>query len=213
MKTNALRTTNGKDFTFQKRTDEFRWPFKTMVMVLLAISLLALLLAPAQMPADYSWIRHTTSESAAQGVQGAWLARLGFMLFGLMVIWLAQSLREEWPTAVRWMQAAFGVFMVGAAVFSKRAWRPEAAYDPVEDALHSFAATAMGFAFTIGVVANLLRRDRDRFGRVIDLSAAVAAVVIPLAMLTLPEWDGLMQRGMFIISYLWFGFEALRSHR
>lgn len=213
MKTNALGATNGKDFTFQKRTDGFRWTFKTMVMVLHAISLLALLLAPTQMPADYSWIRHTTSESAAQGVQGAWLARLGFLLFGLMVIWLAQSLREEWPTAVRWMQAAFGVFMVCAAVFSKRAWRPEAVYDPVEDALHSFAATAMGFAFTIGVVASLLRRDRDRFGRVIDLSAAVAAVAIPLAMLALPEWDGLMQRGMFIISYLWFGFEALRSHR
>ncbi|HET9901772.1 MAG TPA: hypothetical protein VFR46_12025 [Actinomycetes bacterium] len=64
-------------------------------MVGLALSAIALGAAPALMPDDYSWIGHTTSESAAQGVSGAWLARLGFLLFGLSAIWLAaQRLRR-----------------------------------------------------------------------------------------------------------------------
>jgi hypothetical protein len=41
----------------------------------------------------------------------------------------------------------------------------------------------------------------------------VAATAIPLAMIALPEWDGLLQRGIFAISYLWFGLEALRTHQ
>jgi hypothetical protein len=48
------------------------------------------------MPADYSWVSNTTSESAAQGVQGAWMARLGFVLFGMSVILLvAESRRRQ----------------------------------------------------------------------------------------------------------------------
>jgi hypothetical protein len=42
--------------------------------------------------------------------------------------------------------------MAGAAAFSMRAWMPSAAFDPIEDGLHSFAATAMGFSFALGVL-------------------------------------------------------------
>lgn len=61
---------------------------------LLILSVLALLFAPSQMPASYDWVQHTTSESAAQGIEGAWVARLGFMLFGLVVIWQTVILHE-----------------------------------------------------------------------------------------------------------------------
>jgi len=44
-----------------------------------------------------------------------------------------------------------------------------------------------------------------------DLVAVVAAIAIPLAMSALPEWDGLLQRGMFAIAYMWYGFELLRT--
>lgn len=53
------------------------------VIALLVVSAAALVLAPAFMPAGYDWVRHTTSESAAQGLAGAWVARLGFVAFGL----------------------------------------------------------------------------------------------------------------------------------
>lgn len=179
---------------------------------LLAISLLALLLAPLQMPDGYSWLRHTTSESAAQGTPGAWLARLGFLVFGLTVLWIASQQSERWTVPVRWLHAAFGVLMIATAAFSTRPWLPGVPYDPVEDALHSFTATAMGFAFAIGVVLRLLRRREGLVSRVFDLVAVGSAIVIPLAMSALPEWQGLLQRGMFVIAYIWYGAESLGIH-
>jgi hypothetical protein len=56
------------------------------VLSCLTVSALALAVAPMLMPESYSWVVHTTSESAAQGVNGAWLARLGFVAFGFAVL-------------------------------------------------------------------------------------------------------------------------------
>lgn len=178
---------------------------------LLIVSSLALLLAPLNMPDSYSWLRHTTSESAAQGVMGAWLARLGFLIFGLTVVWLSERLLASWPLPVRLMHGAFGLLMVATAVFSSRPWLPNQAYDPVEDALHSFTATAMGFAFAIGAGIRLWHRGQGRWGRFWDVVAIVASVAIPLAMSALPDWDGLLQRGMFATAYIWYGFELLHQ--
>ena len=182
---------------------------KVLAIGLLVLSALALLLAPLIMPASYSWLQHTTSESAAQGIDGAWLARLGFLIFGLTVLWLTAHLIANWPSPVRWLHGAFGLFMVGAAVFSSKPWLPNLPFDPVEDALHSFTATAMGFAFAGGVGLRLWQRREQRIGQILDVIAILASVAIPLAMSVLPEWDGLLQRGMFATAYIWYGFELL----
>lgn len=55
-----------------------------------------------------------------------------------------------------WLHAAFGVLLAASAAFSTRPWREGAAFDRTEDALHSVAGTAMGFAFALGAVAVLV---------------------------------------------------------
>ncbi len=182
--------------------------------LLLAISAFSLLAAPLLMPESYSWLSHTTSESGAQGVSGAWLARLGFLTFGLAVLWLAASLRSVWPRGANWLHTAFAVFMIATATFSHQPWMVGTPFDPVEDSLHSFTATAMGFAFALGVLVRLLQRDRrDLYSRAFDLAALLAATVIPLLMVYLPTTDGLLQRLMFLTAYLWYGNEALLIHK
>lgn len=47
--------------------------------IALATSMALLALAPLALPESYSWIELGTSESAAQGVEGAWVARAGFV--------------------------------------------------------------------------------------------------------------------------------------
>ena len=74
----------------------------------MVVSVAALAVAPAFMPAGYDWVRHTTSESAAQGLAGAWVARLGFVAFGLAVLWLAAAAARSWGRGAVWMHAAFG---------------------------------------------------------------------------------------------------------
>ena len=189
------------------------------VIALLVVSAAALVVAPAVMPAGYDWVRHTTSESAAQGLAGAWVARLGFVVFGLAVLWLAAGAARSWGRGAVWMHAAFGVCMVGNAAFSHMPWWEGAAFDGVEDLLHSVTATVVGFAFVFGVLLRLAQRwfggsfaggvgARGRWGVVLDVVAVVAASVIPLIMVFEADVAGLVQRLMFAVAYVWYAFAA-----
>lgn len=182
------------------------------VLLLLFLSAISLLTAPLLMPESYHWIEHTTSESAAQGVQGAWLARLGFLLLGLAVIWLAVVRKLVWAHSAVWMHVAFGVLLLATAAFSVRPWIEDLPFDPLEDGLHSFTATAMGFAFAFGVLARLLNRNRDdRLGCLLDVVALAASIGIPLIMVFQTDIGGLVQRLMFLIAYVWYGRETVGS--
>jgi uncharacterized membrane protein (DUF441 family) len=169
------------------------------------------------MPAGYSWLSQTTSESAAQGVPGAWLARLGFVLFGVSVVGLVACCRHRWGWPAACLHGAFGVLMVAAGVFSHRPWIAGYDVDRVEDLLHSIAASGMGIAFALGVVAAVLAQSglarsgrRDRM-RVLDGVAVMASVVLPLGMSVWPQAEGALQRLMFLVAYSWYAVEAGRA--
>jgi hypothetical protein len=182
-------------------------------MACLGLSALFLGLAPSIMPESYSWVSHTTSESAAQGLGGAWLARLGFLVFGLGVLWLASLAGDRWGRWGRTFHRSFGVLLLATAAFSHRPLDADVPYDATEDLLHSISATAMGFAFALGVVAVMMRTDRRPVTRrVLGFVAIVASVALPLAMAAIPDYAGLLQRTMFLIAYLWYGSEALGVH-
>lgn len=179
------------------------------ILAMLAFSMIALLTAPALMPEDYSWLTHTTSESAAQGLHGAWLARTGFIFLGFAVLWLVAVSHSTWARAASWMHLTFGIMMIGTAVYAHHSFIPGVPYDVVEDWLHSFTATLMGFAFSFGVFFRLLQRaSEDRKLRVLDLAALASAIFIPLLMMNFPGITGLVQRLMFLMAYLWYGTEA-----
>jgi hypothetical protein len=183
------------------------------VLVCLAASAVTVAAAPLLMPESYSWVAHTTSESAAQGVTGAWLARLGFASFGIGVAALSVLARARWGSLATSMHVAFGILMVAAAAFSARSWDPAVAFDPTEDVLHSAAATGMGFAFAFGVAAAAWRaRSIDGRLRMLDVVAVAASVVLPLGMMAMGELAGLLQRLMFAIAYGWYGVEASRVY-
>ncbi len=179
------------------------------ILAMLAFSMIALLTAPVLMPEGYSWITHTTSESAAQGLQGAWLARTGFILLGFAVLWLVAAAYSTWARGASWMHLTFGIMMIGTAVYAHRPFMPDIPYDVIEDWLHSFTATLMGFAFSLGVFFRLLQRARENLKiRVLDLVALASAIFIPLLMISFPGITGLVQRVMFLVAYLWYGTEA-----
>jgi hypothetical protein len=182
-----------------------------VVLALLAASVGGLAIAPLLMPGSYSVIEHAVSESAAQGVPWAWVARLGFLLLGAAVLVTASLAGARWGIWGRAAHRVYGIAMILAAVFSNRPWQ-DVPFDPFEDLLHSIAASTMGVAFTLGVLVVALRRGREERGaRLFDLCAIVAAVAIPTLMFSVPGIAGLVQRVMFAIGYAWYGMEALRS--
>lgn len=181
------------------------------VVVCLVLSAMFLGLAPLLMPESYSWIAHTTSESAAQALEGAWLARLGFLAFGLAVLWLSSLATSSWGKWGTGLNRTFAILMIFASAFSHRPLSSEVAFDRTEDFLHSLAATLMGFAFAFGVAAVMWVSHRGHPShRFLDITAIAASVIIPLAMTVWGDYySGLLQRMMFLIAYLWYGFEAI----
>jgi len=180
------------------------------VMLLLSFSAATVYLAPLLMPAGYSWVSNVISESAAQGVRGAWLARVGLLTFGFAVLWQASLLRGVWSSGTYRFHLAFAVFMLCAAAFSHRPWIASLPFDAFEDLLHSVAATAMGFAFAFGVAFRQWQRIREKnVTRVLDLLAIAASVLLPLAGSYWSEVSGLLQRTMFLIAYVWYAREIL----
>jgi hypothetical protein len=171
-------------------------------LLLAAAALLAA--APLMMPDSYSWVEHTTSESAAQGVPGAWVARAGFVAFGVGVAAITWRSRRVWNPLTVIAHAGFAVCMVGAAVFSTRSWL-DVPFDETQDALHSLAASTIGFSFVLGVVSSLFDRAGSRRSiRVVDVLAVAASVAIPMAMFNLDGVAGVMQRVMFAVALWWY---------
>lgn len=172
-------------------------------------SVMALLIAPVLMPESYDWIVHTTSESGAQGIEGAWLARSGFVLYGIAVLLLV-AIKKDWNPSARFIHTIFGFSMIGNAVFSSRPWLAELPYDVLEDTLHSWMSGLVGTAFTVGVLGVFLqRRKTDWFSRSVDSIAILTSIIITLIMFGDGEgFAGLVQRIMFSVSYLWYAKEV-----
>jgi len=184
------------------------------VFPLLAISAVLLLVAVSVMPPDYSWLTHSISESAAQGQLHAWVARLSFLCFGVAVLLLAMAMRAIWPRVTYWCALIFAGSMAGVASFSHAPWQAATEVDVIEDFLHSLFASGMGFAFVIGVVARLVQRGSSgQPFRALDAVALLAATATPVVLASEASFGGLVQRAMFLVSYIWFGREALIALR
>lgn len=182
------------------------------VLALLLASALCVFVAPLALPDSYSWRANAISEAAAQGLHSAWITRLGFVLFGAAVIWLAQLQRPVWARGTCWMQLGFGLAMLGTAAFSHKPWLPGVAFDPFEDFLHSVTASGMGFAFIAGVLLRLMQRPRGELvNKLFDGFALAVATAMPPLGQVWPSTAGLLQRSMFVVAYLWFAHEALAA--
>lgn len=179
------------------------------VLAMLAASAVCVAVAPALMPDSYSVVKNAVSESAAQGVTNAWLARLGLLLLGFAVLLLAQVAGGRWGAWGRVLQRVYGISAIAAAAFSHMPWE-DVPYDRFEDTLHSVAASTMGAAFTVGVLMVTFRRGPGMAAvRLLDWTAIGAAVGISLLMFNVTTIAGLVQRIMFGIGYLWFAMESV----
>jgi hypothetical protein len=185
---------------------------KLEVVIPLAGALVAFGLAPLALPESYSWVHNGISESAAQGIDGAWVTRSGFILFGLAVLRLAQLRRRSWNRAGTVLHGAFGVSMLAVAAFSTRPWEAGSAYVKNEDLLHSVFATIMGISFIAGVIAvGVSRRPPNLTAAMPEVAAVAIASIVPLTQST-SVW-GLLQRAMFLTAAVWYTREAFLSAR
>lgn len=177
---------------------------------LVVLALLLLSMAPLALPDSYDWVSMGTSESAAQGVQGAWVARTGFVILGLAVLGAVALCRRRWGPIPALLHGCFGLGLVLVAVFSHAPWEPGATVDLTEDRLHSVAASVVGFSFVAGVALTAALRPRAHRTRrrlVADGAALAVTGTVPLLMDS-TVW-GVLQRLMFLTAAAWFAGELV----
>lgn len=179
------------------------------VITLLGLSAALVFIAPLMMPAVYSPITHLIDESAAQGVPRAWITRLGFLLFGIAVVWLSLFCRPMWARGAYWAHLGVGILLVTIAVFSHRSWSDAFSYDVLEDILHNIALGVMWVAFVAGVLLRGLQHRRYEYHRKIFDRVIFALVVsLPLLAFVASDIKGLVERMIFLGAYAWYATEA-----
>lgn len=172
--------------------------------------MLAILVGPLLSPPEFSWLQHSTSEQAGQGMSGAWVMRTGFIGYGAATL-IAAIVDWDSRPLVRAALVSFGIGLFGTAIWSNASILPGVSSDIQEDWLHSVASGVVGTAFAGACAARLFtsggtRRDMLAWG------GLAMSVVFPLAMGALPEIRGLIQRAMFAISFVFIAREFVHPN-
>jgi Protein of unknown function (DUF998) len=177
------------------------------------LSMLAVGFAPLLMPDSYSWVEHTISESAGQGVQGAWMARSGLYLAALAMLTLAGVAGERWGFWGRSALRLYAFGLIAAAIFSRAPWT-DVPYDHFEGYLHTISVFWAGVGFALGVLLVRGRRGPGpRWVRASDLTVFLITLVVPVLMLIFRDQEGLLQRFLALAGYIWVIAEATRVGR
>jgi hypothetical protein len=171
----------------------------TLIGALIAAAAMAI--GPAFNVEGYSSMHHSTSELGAQDTQGAWIMNAGFIAFGAGVLTDAlRGFRGAYIPAA--LFAVFGAAMILTGIFSHRPIDPDAAYSVLEDDLHSVFSSIVGAAFAFGVLTFMYVR-RDLGPAAAHWVAVAAATLLPLGMYFYPSIEGVLQRLMFFVSFVW----------
>lgn len=173
---------------------------RLFVMLGVGAIALAMLIGPLFSSNDFSWLRHTTSEQAAQGHDGAWIMRAGFVAYGFGVF-AAALLDWRRRIFVRLALAAFGAGLVATAIWSNAPITAAVVADMNDDRLHSIASGVVGAAFALACAARLFGPGGSR-SDLLAWAGLLIAILIPAAMMHFGDIRGALQRAMFAFSFV-----------
>lgn len=172
----------------------------------LIVSAVLLGIAPLPLIADgYSFIEHTLSESGGQGVEVA-LVHRGGVLLASGSVFIMSLLSPNWNDGARRWLRLYALALVLLVMFPESSF-DRGPYDPFVAKLHTGAGVTGAIGFILGIVAvsgSRLAFERNR--RIFDRVVVTAVALIPQAMMFL-DGDGVLQRVMVALGYIWLFLE------
>jgi len=173
------------------------WP----LIVAYVAMLIVIFVLPFFTATGYSIIKNTTSQLGAQLTPNAWLMNIVFIGLG------AASIVTGWRwLPIYWFHrivlTIFGVSLILASFFRHVPLDLTLPFDAKEDSMHSLFASLTGFSFTIFAVATAYIQ-KPVFDRVLAATIGVTATLLSILMFYLPDWAGIWQRLIFMMSFGW----------
>jgi hypothetical membrane protein len=167
-----------------------RWAIGLFVLLVIA--------GPLYTAPGYSVAANVISELAAQNTAGNVFMAAGFVLLGLAIV--ADGLAHRRPPLLPFI--AFGLCFGAAGVLGHRPITPGVDFVPWVDSAHSLLATLSGISLTVGFAWQSRVAPGPR-QRLVAAALAVLCVALPLLMLAVPAWQGLIQRAMYSAVFAW----------
>jgi hypothetical membrane protein len=168
---------------------------------MLAIALFVLVVIVAHVVAthQYDWMKNTISDLGAQGYQRKLIMQTGFILFGAMMVAGVVLNGLSWRTAPILIYAVC-VGLTG--VFCTKPFFQATGYSVAQATAHSVLAQIAGIAFTTSIVVQffLATTNNQRF---IHLFFLVMVVAFSMLFALLPAVQGVSQRLLYLVSFVW----------
>ena len=183
-----------------------RWSRATLFL-----GLLMLAAAPLFVGDSYSIVEHTLSESGGQGVDGAWVLRTGVLLTAVGVSVMSTRAELLWgQRGTFWLQM-YALGLVFLAVFPESAWYG-GDYNEIVAGLHTVSGAFDAVSFILAVAAISASRTVAARNKVFDWIVIAAVGLTPQVMLVV-DFDGLLQRLMVSLGYIWLIAQSIRVAR
>ena len=164
----------------------------------IAAFVLAVLAGPLYTVPGYSVVGNLISELAAQNTPWSVIMAGAFVTLGAAVV--ADGARAFHPSLGPFV--AFGLFMALAGLFGHKPINPDVPYRAWAHAVHGGLATAAGISISVAFIWQAVRQEHPA-RRVVAAVLAVLCFVLPMAMLLLPEFQGAIQRLMYLLVFAW----------
>ena len=97
---------------------------------------------------------------------------------------------------------AFGLFMGLAGLIAHKPISPAADFSELIHQAHSILATLAGISITVGLLWQAVLVSTFRL-RTVTITLAVLCFILPLCMLAFQDIQGLIQRIMYLLVFIW----------
>ncbi|NLW12236.1 MAG: DUF998 domain-containing protein [Clostridiaceae bacterium] len=110
------------------------------------------------------------------------------------------------------MLSVFGLGLMFTGIFHHAPIIAGITYNSIEDNLHSIFASIVGLSFTVYAISSAFIEKQVKH-RVIDIIVGFTATILSMLMGYMPDYSGIWQRAIFIISFTWliFMLERIRA--
>ena len=175
------------------------------------ILLFVMFILPFYSTEGYLLFKNTTSQLGAQSTPNAWIMNLTFFLLGIASI-IEGGMYLKNYCFQKILITIFGLGLMFTAYFHHAPIIEDIPYSIFEDKMHSIFASVVGFSFTIFSISVAFIEKEIKKKRMLSFFIGIIATGLSLLMFNVPDYAGLWQRLIFILSFAWliYFFEGRR---
>ena len=181
----------------------------TLTQIGIAIFALAVAFGPLYSVEEYVFISNLISELGAQHTQNNFIMIIAFIILGGSII--IDGSRKYQVSLLPFI--LFGLAMVLLGLFPHKPIDTSLAFNSTFHNLHGVIATVAGTAITVGFIwQGFLMKGKHR---ILCFYLAAVSLVFPLLMLTFPNYQGLIQRLMYlqILGWIWTNYPIILTNK